>query len=219
MTYTLLNYLKNGLTIVLISIFYSSLVSAQASISSDYKIWKQTQNKEKITSYLGSTKVKGATPTKVKMTIEVTPKEVVEAITNFDKYHLWIPYCTKSNFVEKINKNENYAYLYIDAPMVSDRDVYIFSTIIKKSENSYEVIIEDKADYKPEKKGVVRIPHLYSHYYISGNDNGSTQVTHFSETALGGSIPDFLIDWSNKSQPFETTKTLREGIINNKFKK
>jgi hypothetical protein len=200
-------------------IFCTSFVTAQSSIDTDYKTWKPTQCKDNITSYLGTVKVKNATPTKVKMTIDVTPQDFIEAVTNFDKYHVWILYCTKSSIVKTINENECYAYYYISTPMASDRDVYVHSTVFKKSATSYEVIIADVPHYKSENKDVVRIPHFYSHYFVSVDNNGKTQVTHINETALGGSLPAFLLDWSNHSQPFNTMKTLRKCIINKNLKK
>ena len=209
-----LNYLQKVIAVVLISVFYASLVMAQSSTASDYKTWKQIQNKDNIVAYIGTTKVKTATPIKVEMKIDATPKEVVAAIKNFETHYLWIPYCTKSYVVEQITENDFYGYYYFSIPIVSNRDAYVRSTTIETGENSYKITIEGIADYKSETKGVVRIPHTYSHYYISVDRNGSTQITHINETLFGGKIPTFLMDWANYSQPFQTMKTLRDHIIN-----
>lgn len=215
---SLLNYLQKVIAVFLISIFYASLVTAQPSSAPDYKSWKQIQKKDNIVAYIGTTKVKTATPIKVEMTVDATPKEVVDAIKDFETHYVWIPYCTKSYLVEQITENDFYGYYYFTIPIVSNRDAYVHSTTIETGENSYKITIEGIADYKSDTKAVVRIPHTYSHYYISVDSNGSTQLTHINETLFGGKIPTFLMDWANYSQPFHTMKTLRDHIINKKLK-
>ncbi len=143
-------------------IFCTSFVTAQSSIDTDYKTWKPTQCKDNITSYLGTVKVKNATPTKVKMTIDVTPQDFIEAVTNFDKYHVWILYCTKSSIVKTINENECYAYYYISTPMASDRDVYVHSDDLCK--------------------GMDAVFHLAAIVSINGDPDGNVMNTNVNGT-------------------------------------
>lgn len=49
---SLLNVLQKVIAVFLISIFYSSLLTAQSSTAPDYETWKQTQNKDNMVAYV-----------------------------------------------------------------------------------------------------------------------------------------------------------------------
>lgn len=205
--------------VINITVIYIPLFTlGQSSTKASYKTWEQIGSSDDIVSYVGTIKVKNLIPTKVKMTIDATPEAVIKAVTNSEKYKLWIPYCTDSRILKKVNQNEFYTYYYISPPIVSDRDVVVHIKVIKTGEKSYEIILQNTNNYKKEEiKGVVRIPHLLSHYWIYVDNKGITNIIHINETALGGNIPMSLISWANKKQPLETMKTLKDCILKKKI--
>lgn len=189
----------------------------QSSTSASYHDWTLLESRDGIVSYRGDTKVDGAVPTKVELTIVAEPADVVAAITDFDGYKDWIPYCTSSEVLRTVNADECYAYYFISPPMVADRDVVVHSVTIRAINGSYEVVIADTQDMLKEgPEGVIRMPHFLSHYWISVDGSGVTHITHINETTLGGSIPEFLTSWSSHGQPLSTMQALKERILKHK---
>ena len=195
-----------------------SLLCAGRSAGQDPEQWEQTRNKEGIVSYIGRTRtVNGFIPTKAEMGIGVPAEACVRAVTDFDEYTRWIPYCTASRTLERLFADECYAYYYISPPMSTDRDIVVHSTVTRTGEGAYDVVIEGVPGHTARVKGVIRVPFFLSRYHIAAYGNGGTRITHVNEIDLGGSIPEFLHNWSKESQPWDTMRTLRECILSGKL--
>lgn len=195
-----------------------SLLCAGRSAGQDPEQWEQTRNKEGIVSYIGRARtVNGFIPTKAEMGIGVPAEACVRAVTDFDEYTRWIPYCTASRTLERLFADECYAYYYISPPMSTDRDIVVHSTVTRMGEGAYDVVIEGVPGHTARVKGVIRVPFFLSRYHIAADGNGGTRITHVNEIDLGGSIPEFLHNWSKESQPWDTMRTLRECILSGKL--
>lgn len=174
--------------------------------------WILTKNKEGISTYVSSTEGSNP-PTKSEMIVNVSTKKVVNAIVNIESYPKWVPYCKKSYCIEKVSDSVKYCYQLISAPMIKDRDVVSRMTTRKVDDSTYQITFTSFPNYIDKKNGVIRIERLNTIYIIKALENGKTKIIQENSVSLGGEIPEFLINWANKNQPYETFKNLRDNII------
>jgi hypothetical protein len=194
----------------LICLTLFTTVAAQASTTTQ---WECTKNADGIMSFVGSNKINGIAPTKVEMTVAATPEKVLGVIADFSRYDEWLPHCEKSYFLQRISDTISYGYIRLSPPLVTDRDAALRCTILKTSEKNYEVLVTAVPNFIHEEKNALRIQHMVCRYNLRVEPNGKTFISQTNEVNIGGSIPNFLINWSNNSQPFETFQRLRKLIV------
>lgn len=175
--------------------------------------WVVTKSKEGITTYVSANESSNA-PTKSEMIVDAPLNKTISTITNIDNYTKWVPYCKKSYCIEQVSDSVKYCYQLISAPMVKDRDVVSRMTVQKINENCYQIIITSFPNYIAKKNNTIRIEQLNTVYLVKAISKTKTFISQENKVSLGGSIPDFMVSWANKSQPFETFKNLRETIVN-----
>ncbi len=174
--------------------------------------WNRVKSKDGITTYVANTETNGITPTRVEMTVAAAPQHVVAAITDLDNYYKWLPYCKESYTIQHVSDTVSYGYQRISAPLVTDRDVAMRCTIIKHSDTNYEVVITGVPNFIKHKGNAIRVQYLSSHYRVQSDASGITTIEQINQVDIGGNIPSFLVDWTNRTQPFETFQKLRKVI-------
>lgn len=174
--------------------------------------WKCVKNDDGISAYVSSTATSSVQATKTEMTVNANTKKVVAVIMDMNNYKKWLPYCKESYIIQQVSDTVCYGYQRISAPVVADRDVAIRCTATKIGKDEYEISITAVPNFVKKNSNAVRIQHLLTHYTIKGDAKGRTFVSQTNEVDIGGSVPGFLINWSNKSQPYETFQRLRKTI-------
>lgn len=202
--------MKMKATAILCVVFLTSATTADVKPTQ----WTSTKSKDGINAYVGRTADNGITPTKVDMTVSVSPEKALKVITNLDNYYKWVPYCKKSYTIQRVSDTVCYGYQRISAPMVTDRDLAVRLTIRKISNKNYEVLITAVPNFVKHESNTVRIEHFIARYNVYTGADNLTHVEQETEVDIGGSIPSFLINWTNSKQPHETFQSLRNEILN-----
>lgn len=176
--------------------------------------WQPTNNKDGINAWIGKTVNNGVIPTRVEMTVPVSPEKAVRVISDVDNYMQWVPYCKKSYVIQRVSDTVSYSYQRISAPMVTDRDLAMRMTVRKLNNKSYEVLLTAVPNFVKAESNAVRIEHFIARYKVYADANNITHVEQVCEVNIGGSVPTFLLKWANRNQPHETFENLREQIAN-----
>lgn len=174
--------------------------------------WVVTQCKNGITTYQ-STAEESNCPTRSEMIVNAPIRKVTGVIADINNYKNWVPYCKTSKCVDAVSDNEKYCYQLISVPMIKDRDVVFRMTVKKTDETNYTIRITSSPAYLPKSKNALRIEHLLTTYTVTAVSDKQTKIVQENSVALGGSIPDFMLNWANKNQPYETFKALRTEIV------
>lgn len=175
--------------------------------------WSATNNKNGINAYIGKSVNKGVIPTKVEMTVSVSPEKALQVIANVNNYTEWVPYCEKSYTIQRVSDTVSYAYQRISAPMVADRDLAMRMTIRKIGNKNYEVLMTAVPGFVKKEGNAIRIEHFVTRYHVYALTNSTTRIEQICEVNIGGSVPTFLLKWANQNQPHETFENLREQIL------
>jgi hypothetical protein len=176
--------------------------------------WSLTKNKDGITAYIGDKGSNGLTPTKVEMTIHVSPEKAIAVITDIDNYYRWVPYCKKSYTIQRVSDTALYGYQRISAPMVTDRDLAVRMTVNKINDKDYEILLTAVPSFVKSQSSAIRIQHFFARYHVYVGADNLTHIEQISEVDIGGNIPSFLLNWANNKQPSETFQSLRNRILN-----
>lgn len=176
--------------------------------------WTLTKSKDGINAFVGKPVNSAITPTRAEMSVALGPEKVVHVIADLNNYSKWIPYCNKSYTIQRVSDTVSYGYQRISAPMVTDRDVAVRLCIHKISDKNYEVVITAVPNFVKPESNAIRIQHLFAYYHIYAGADNLTHIEQVNEVDIGGSIPSFLLNWSNRNQPAETFANLRKEILN-----
>ena len=133
--------------------------------------------------------------------VDAPPDVVFAVVTDVEAHPKFMPYTKESKIVEHINANEVIAYQVIAAPLVSERDYFLHIKLIPGASPATVWRSEWNAvpDYKPEAKGLVRMRIAEGYWLFEPLDGGKrTRVTYTSLTNIGGSIPGWIVNMSNK---------------------
>lgn len=176
-------------------------------------VWQPTNNKDGINAYIAKDVNNGVIPTRVEMTVSVSPEKAVRVISDVDNYNQWVPYCKKSHIIQRVSDTVSYSYQRISAPMVADRDLAMRMTVRKINSKSYELLLTAVPGFVKNEPNAVRIEHFIAQYKVYADVNNVTHIEQVCEVNIGGSIPTFLLKWANRNQPHETFENLRKQIV------
>ncbi len=175
--------------------------------------WNMEKDKEGITVY--TRKIDGAKLKEYKgiVTVNATMKEVETVLRDVEGWDRIMFKCTENTakVLKEINNNEMYTYMEISSPWpAKDRDVityYKFNPT--SSDGSMLVEFWGKADFIPEKKGLVRVPEVEGYWKLTDAGNGKTKIVHQAFSKPGGSVPDGLANSAAVNAPYTTLEKLR----------
>ncbi len=128
----------------------------------------------------------------------------------------WMDSCNGSRFVEEISDSEKVVYNRTHAPWpVSDRDAVLHNVArFDDKERRVELDFWTVEDGKePPVKGVVRMPYLRGHWILWPSADGqTTRVEYQVHANPGGSLPDWLVNYTSRDLPFKTIEGLRAQV-------
>lgn len=181
--------------------------------------WKLEFEKQGITVYTCRIEGFELKAFRGEMTIEATVDDLLPFILNVEDYPKW---CYKTSSTKLIKKEGNrifYYYLSETPPLVSDREGYFCSEIIKDSLTVSTFVtlkIVDSEEAVP--KGMVRIPFSDGLWTFTPINAGSTKVSFQMHADPGGMIPAWLANLASVESPWVTLNNLRKLVIEQKAK-
>jgi hypothetical protein len=174
--------------------------------------WSLKREKDGIKVYSRTAKYSKFNELKVELEIKTTLPEFYSVIANVDKYPLWV-YGTKSAaIIKRLSAEEVIYYSEFNAPWpFSNRDLYSRLKIIRDTVNNVITINSNGVpDFKPNKKGVIRVPHSASEWTVKAIDNSTLSIVYIVNIDPGGKLPAWLVNLFATSGPVESFNKLRE---------
>lgn len=176
--------------------------------------WRLDRDKDGIRVYTRAVEGSALREFRAEMTADAGVENILRLLDDTDNLVNWLADCKKSERIKQINQYTAINYVQYDQPWpVSDRDMYIHSQAqINFEEGSAVVKLQGLPDYKPSKRGMVRIPFLDGSWKLTPTENGKTNVVYQVLAKPGGAVPAFLANRAATDAPMETLKNMREQL-------
>lgn len=176
--------------------------------------WRLDRDEDGIQVYTRAVEDSSLREFQAEMTIEADVETALRLLDDTPNLKNWLADCKKSERVEQIDEYTAINYVRYDQPWpVSDRDMYVRSQAhVNLEEGSAVVKLRGLPDYKPPKKGAVRIPYMKGSWRFTPTEDGKTHVVYQAHAQPGGSVPAFLANRASTDAPMETLKNMREQL-------
>jgi len=189
-------------TIIAALLLLSQLTFAQTN-------WKQVKSKDGITVFQEESNQQKYKASKVELTINLSPENIINCITNFDNYSKWTSSCSQSKLIKKIDSNNWIYYSVFSAPLIQDRELYAKATLKTIDNKTYKIHIEACSNsYKANNK-YVSITNFYCDYTITEISKNKSTVTIMTSLDLAGSLPVNMVNKFSANSLFTTFYNFR----------
>ncbi len=202
---------KSVFSSILYLLITASTLSGQGDTLSD---WNLAKDKNGIQVYTRTAENSRFKEYKSITEINATPERLLEILLDVDNYTEWMANVKVAEIYEQQGENNFYIYSEVSVPWPFDnRDQITLSEVSREpSKGEIRIKITIIPDYKPEKKGVVRVPSGNGLWAFTPLDNGKTRVYHRFAGDPGGSIPAWVVNIFLVDSPYKTMIGLRERI-------
>lgn len=174
--------------------------------------WVYEQEKKGIKVFTKKGKWGRLRDSKATMFIASNPEQILATLTDFDNYSSWLPRCSKSRVVARLNDNESIVHLFFNAPWpIKDRDCVIRVKIHREANGTITLTETSEPKYIREEDDVVRIQQIQSLWKISPKSGGVEVMNEYSSNP-GGSLPDWMTNTESVENPLNTFENLKEEI-------
>jgi ribosome-associated toxin RatA of RatAB toxin-antitoxin module len=171
--------------------------------------WKLRKDKKGIMVYTRSVEGSLLDEFKGVTTIHASVDQLVSTLRDVAQYLEWIPDCASVE-LHDMAEEEHVHYMEMKAPFpVSNRDGY-YRYRYSVQEGNVKVEIEALPEFRPEIKGLVRIPYSSGYWLFEPVSDQQTRVTYQVHADPGGSIPAWLTNAAVVDNPFQTLLNLRD---------
>ncbi len=188
-------------------------------LSAEVLAWKLEKEADGISIYTAS--VEGSDFKAFRAVMEVTASlnQMVSMHTDPDNISEWLYDCKKSELIKKVKDNEFYIYYVSDAPWpVQDRD-YVLHSVITQDPDTYVAMINFKSETSITKNSeeCVRMAEVTGYWQFKPLKAGKVRIEYQVHADPNGALPSWLANAAVVEQPFETMKTIRQHMINEKY--
>tara|TARA_B100000161_G_scaffold263705_1_gene235552 strand:- start:329 stop:901 length:573 start_codon:yes stop_codon:yes gene_type:complete len=143
------------------------------------------------------------------------PESLVSIIEDPSGWKNWIENFKSGKLIEEINPEYKVFYQAINSPFpVSDRDVVFESRIIRDSPDKIRLEMKSVLHPKAPKTIGTRINIIFTHYIIKRINPDKISVTFETLSQVGGTLPDFLVNWASEKYPITILEGLRRELMN-----
>ena len=151
---------------------------------------------------------------KVISVIHASLSSIVAVVMDANHFPDWVYGCEESKILKQINNTEQYQYQVIGVPSpFSDRDAVIHLTLWQdpKTEIVYTRSVA-APNYIPANAGLVRLQIFDASYQLIPQSNGDVQVIYSLRTDPGGSIPDWLVNLTIVTGPYQSILKMHQQV-------
>ena len=182
--------------------------------------WNLKKDKEGIKIFSRVSEHSKINELKAEFSIQAPLSELAAVIIDVDDHVQWV-YATKSSkLLKKVSDSELYFYTEMDSPWpLSNRDL-IVHLLIRQDPMSKIMTIEaiDVPSYMPKKKSIVRVPISKAVWTVTPVNKKTINISYHVEVDPGGTVPSWLVNMFATKCPFESFKSLRTQIKNEKYR-
>jgi ribosome-associated toxin RatA of RatAB toxin-antitoxin module len=208
---------------VLVSVLLLAMCGSNACAAAKKEgTWKLVRDKQGIQVYTRTVKGSDFKAFKGVTVVKTSLASLVALVTDVEAAPQWLANCTTSKVLERINARETISYSFSKSPTwpVKNRDV-VTHNVLSMDETTSVVTLKQtgKPDHIPEKKKVVRVKKIQCVWQFTPKKDGAVEVTYESLSDPGGGIPDWLVNSSIVSQPYQTLQKMRKAVMKEKYQK
>ncbi len=178
------------------------------------KKWKLNSDKDGIQVYTANVPNSAFHALKAVCTIETSLTRLTAVLLDVKNTKDWV-YATKiCKLLKQTSPAELYYYSEVSLPWpASNRDFIIRIAVSQNPATKVlKVIAENKPDYIPAKKNLVRIRESAADWVITPLPNGLVRVEYVMQVDPGGLLPAWLVNMFVSRGPYQTFKGLREQV-------
>jgi hypothetical protein len=197
-----------------ILIFFFFFPANSFSQSAKKEEWRLRKNEDGIRIYTRHTEKSSIDELKVVSVMHASLSSIAAVIMDADHFADWIYACEQSKILFQVSPTEQYQYQLIDVPApFTDRDAVIHFTIRQDPKTKIVYTHSEAAPaYIPAKDGLVRLPLFDASYQLLPLSNGDVQVLYSLQLDPGGYIPDWLVNLTIVTGPFESTVKMQKQV-------
>ena len=176
--------------------------------------WKLHSERDGIQVYTKNVNNSPFKALKAVCVIETTLTRLTAVLLDVKNTKDWV-YATKiCTLLKQTSPSELYYYSEVGLPWpASNRDFIIRIAVVQDAKTkALTLIAENKPDYVPAKKGVVRIRESEAHWLITPLPNGFVRVEYTMAVDPGGLLPAWLVNMFVSKGPYQTFVKLREQV-------
>lgn len=195
------------------------LVATSLSGYSQAYEWKLKKEVDDIQVYFRKSPDSKINELRIETTVEASLSGIVTLLRDVPTYPFWVYKCVTSERLISLSEHEGIYYSEMNFPWpMSNRD-FVAHSLTHQNPITKTITIEadGRPDYIPEKKGLVRIPHLQVRWEITPIKPGEAKIAYFLQSDPGGSIPAWIINMAIDQGPTNSFKSLREMLIKEKY--
>lgn len=203
--------------VVAFSLFISNNTFSQspsANHENKKEEWHLRKNENGIRVYSRRPSGSDVDEFKVISVIHASLSSIVAVVMDADHFSDWIYGCESAKILQQINNMEQYHYQVIDVPSpFTDRDAVIHLTLWQDPKTKIVYTRSVAApNYIPAKDGLVRLQIFNASYQLIPQSNGDVQVIYSLRTDPGGSIPDWLVNLTIVTGPYQSILKMHQQV-------
>jgi hypothetical protein len=187
--------------------FITTLLHAQTD-------WQLRVDKEGIKVYTRQMENSSLKAVKTVCTINASLPALTAVLMDINSSADWVYATKKISLLKKVSASDLIYYSEIAIPWpVTNRDFIVLLKVTQDPKTkAVSVIGDNKPDYLPVVKNIVRIKKSYSKWLITPMPNGQLKIEYILEVDPSGSVPVWLTNMFATKGPLETFKKLREQV-------
>jgi hypothetical protein len=195
--------------LLLIAIFSNSLFN----LKTEDNEWQLAKNKSDILIYTRKVSYSNYKEFKGEIVVSANSDKVVSILRNIEMYKDWLPDCLESKRIHYMDDKQQINYILTDVPWpYEDRDLAYEFKVEHKSAKTIEILIHNKPDDVPKKKGIVRIPSAEGRWTITSVNRSKTKLVYQMHVEPGGFVPAWLANLKITDTPYGFLYNLREQV-------
>lgn len=196
-------------------IVYGCLLVVLSSASFQVKgqdRWVLKTDKEGIQLYTKSVKGSPYKALKTVCTLQTSLSSVAAVLLDVKRSQEWVYGTSSCGILKQESPSVVYYYAEMGMPWpVTNRDFIIRISMTQDPVSKViTVVAENKPDYIPENKKLVRIPNSSGKWLIESLGNGRVRVEYQLYVDPGGSVPATLVNMFSAKGPIESFNNLRK---------
>lgn len=208
--------MRRYVALLLLALFAAESLAAEKEETK----WNLVKDKQGIKVY--TRKVKGIDFKAFRgvTTVETSLASLVALVTDVKAAPTWLANCTRCELLQQINARETLTCAFSKSPAwpVKHRDMVTHNVWVRDDDTSMITLRQTaKPDHIPAKKNVVRIKRLECLWQFTPKPDGIVEIVYQSVSDPGGSIPQWLVNSSVVSQPYQTLQKIRKVIKQDKY--
>ncbi len=203
---------KFALALLLLS--SASLLKAQPP-----KTWKLHSEKDGVKIFTQPVSNSAFKAVRAVGTIETSLSKLSYVLMDVKTTKEWVYGTEVCTLLKQMSPGDLIYYSEVDLPWpASNRDFIIRITLTQDPLTKVVTIkAENKPQYVPEKKGVVRIQRSSGLWHLTPMDNGLVKVEYTLQVDPGGMIPAWLVNMVASTGPYQSFIGLRKQVKKEKY--